>query len=711
MNYDEYSTLAMKHIDSICYMSDIETYELLYLNQQGMDSFGLQHHEDYQGKKCYQVLQGLDSPCPFCTNHKLEKGVPYEWQHHNPVINHHYFLTDHLIDLEGRPARLEFATDITHHFREVESLEERLDKERTLVSCVQTLTENLAVEDAISQLLATVGNYYQAMRAYIFEYDLTQGLCSNTYEWCLNPEDAAIHTLQNVPISVVDQFNESFESQGEFYISVLDEVVPRTSKLHKLLADQDIEALMVVPLHGRDGEIMGFIGVDNPVAHVPDLSLLISVSLFILNDLTKRRMYEKLDRMNYTDNLTGLNNRQRYMEHLREFEAAPPPSIGIVYADLNGLRPINEQYGQTQGDYHIIHNAMLLKDIFSTYVYRMGGDEFIALCPGVHKSDFQRRVSQLRTRIHLDDRYDMSIGTVFQEGRYQMIHEVSRAEEIMFIEKQRYYSSTFQKGHHYATGAVNTLLEELAQGMFMVYLQAKVDLATGQITGAEALIRKKDESGSLIPPDRFIPIYEREKIIRHVDLFVVETVCRTLRGWIDEGNPLKLSLNLSRVTLTEHEIIDDVEAICQKYNVPVELLDLEVTESSNQIDKLNLQEKINQAKGKGFPVSLDDFGADYSNLLMLTSAQFSQVKLDKSLIENLCEDPKNKIIVEQTIHMCHSLGMDDSLAEGIETQEQRSLLTQVGCRSGQGYLFARPMPIPDFYALFQRQLETGEPLA
>ncbi len=700
---NKYSVIAMDNVNALCYISDPDTYELLYLNEHTKNAFGMKDDSEYVGKMCYSVLQGLDKPCDFCTNSRLMTEKVIQWDYHNLVLDRYYSLTDHLLNVDGKGVRLEFAIDVSEHRAELSRLEGSLKTEQTLVKCIQTLSDNIEIDQAIDNLLSHIGEYYKSERAYIFEFDFKNDIMNNTYEWCSDPSKVEIHNLQAVPLEYIARWIEKFETEGEFYITTLSEEADPNSEEYKTLSAQGITSLMAAPLLGVDGRIVGFIGVDDATLNLKNISLLRSVSLFVLNDITKRRMYETLEELNYTDTLTGLYNRTKYMERLRELESTPPSRLGIVYADINGLRPINETYGQQQGDFFIMRNALLLTEIFGKNVYRLGGDEFVVLTTSPTEEQFKSQLQALRAELDSSNECDMAIGTVFKSGKIDVLKELSYADELMSIDKQSYYSSTSKTVRMYKQGTIKSLLEELDRGQFGVYLQAKVDLESGKITGAEALVRKWDEDGLLIPPIKFIPIYEREKIVRHVDYFVIETVCKTLRQWMDEGNPIKISLNLSRVTFMEYNIIRDMKMICDRYNVPTELIDIEITESSNKIDNENLRERIVEAKHHGFSVSLDDFGAEYSNLLMLANMEFSQIKIDKSLIDHICDDWKSRTIVEYAIAMCKQLKMDNSLAEGVETEEQRLVLKSIGCRSGQGYLFAKPMALDDFYAKYKAQ--------
>ncbi len=704
MSMNDYlSTIVADNLDAICYISDIETYDLLYLNKLCRDTFNLPNESDYVGKKCYKILQGKDKPCEFCTNAFLKKGEPYKWEFYNAGVNGFFSLVDLLVEVDGRKTRLEFAMDVTSHHNTINSLETNLETEKAVNNCIQTLSENLSIDDAINNMLENIGLYYKAERSYIFEFDYTNNIIKNTYEWCRDPAKSEIANLQSIDMVNVERWVNKFNTMGEFYISKLSDDVDTSSAEFQILDAQGINSLMATPFRQKSGKIMGFLGVDNPEKHLNNTVLLNSVSLIIYNDLTKRRLYERLEQMNYTDTLTGCYNRAKYMQVLRDYNAEPPKKMGVIFADINGLRPINETYGQLQGDHFIMKNALLLMEIFGDNVYRLGGDEFVAFCENVDEEYFLAMTRNLERRMNREpNEYNMSFGGVYKSGKFDITKLISNADELMSVEKQRYYKLKFDDGIIYKVGVVETLLNELKNGSFQVYLQPKFEIDTFKINGAEALVRKFDENGKIVPPTEFIPLYENEKIVRHVDFFVLETVCKTLRNWLDKGVELKISVNLSRMTFMEKHVIDDVKKVCAKHDVPLDLIDLEITETSNKIDNLNLTNKVVEAKQAGISISLDDFGAEYSNLLMLTSVDFSQIKLDKSLIDDICTDEKNKTVVKYAIKMCKDMHMDDVLAEGVETEEQRAQLSEIGCKSGQGYLFSRPITIDEFYELYKK---------
>ncbi len=186
-------------------------------------------------------------------------------------------------------------------------------------------------------------------------------------------------------------------------------------------------------------------------------------------------------------------------------------------------------------------------------------------------------------------------------------------------------------------------------------------------------------------------------IIRHVDMFVIESVCKLLKTWISEGKEIPISVNLSRVTLQEYGIVDSIVEICDRYQIPHHLLVVEVTERIGLIENDIASALIETFKSHGFHISLDDFGCAYSNIITLAQIEVDEVKIDKSLVDHIITNPKSRILVRNIVSMCNELEGSATLAEGIETKEQAQLLHEFGCRLGQGYYYSRPLPVEEFY--------------
>ena len=688
----------------VAYATDTATNEILYMTQAAATLYGFKDVQETYGKKCYQLIQGLDTVCPFCTNSKLKPGQPYHWEHYNEKLQMWFDITDILVMYEGKNCRLEIARDITDQNEKFDRVSNRLTVEETLVECIQTLSSEPDVSTAVDHFLEIIGHFYAADRAYIFEYEKDH--IKNTFEWCAPDILYQMEVLQEIPIEYVSEWNYKFELDGEFFITSLDKDLAVDSPEYHILKDQGIESLAVAPLR-KNGQIIGFLGVDNPTESTDDLTLLRSVCSFVLEEMERRRLIRDLERSSYTDLLTGLQNRNSYIKMLDRLSEQTLRSLGVIYIDINGMKKINDNNGHEYGDRVIKKVADTLKSHVGCEAYRVGGDEFTVLCVDIDEKDFNMLTERLIRDFDRNKKYDVSIGHTWREGNVSPNEEILKADDLMYAEKQRYYHAILQGDRIVRAGIATELLRDISDHRFEVYYQPQICLKDGRIIGAEALVRKRDKQGKLILPDQFIPNYERERVIRHLDLFVFQMVCADLQRWKSQGIETHISSNFSRVTLMASDIVTQIKQICWEYGVPAQNITIEVTENISKLEPQQLLKLMDQIVAEGFSVSLDDFGSKYSNLSILTTLEFSEIKFDKSLVDRLSSDVKSRIIMKNTMQICQELPMTRSLAEGIETVEQLDLLHQYHCDYGQGYYFAKPMSSDAFFELVKLEQMLG----
>ncbi len=244
----------------------------------------------------------------------------------------------------------------------------------------------------------------------------------------------------------------------------------------------------------------------------------------------------------------------------------------------------------------------------------------------------------------------------------------------------------------------------LANGEFEVYLQPKLDLAQNEIEGAEALIRWNSPEKGLIPPAQFVDLFEKNGFIKKIDLFVFETICKYMRKWIDTEVPLlTVSVNLSRLHFMEKNFLDEFDAIRQKYDVPAKYLEFELTERTVFEETELLTDVMYHMREKGYSCSLDDFGSGYSSLNILKELPINVIKLDRGFFIGQYNE-QSRIIIRAIINMAKELDMK-TVAEGVDTPEQCSFLRESGCTMMQAFLYAKPMPIPNFESMF---FQTGK---
>ncbi len=213
-------------------------------------------------------------------------------------------------------------------------------------------------------------------------------------------------------------------------------------------------------------------------------------------------------------------------------------------------------------------------------------------------------------------------------------------------------------------------------------------------------MRYYDQEKGTIPPSRFLPYIEKAGLIRYIDLFVLRDVCRLLRQWMACGRePLPISLNFSRSTILEPGILEEVNRIVESFDIPKQLLEIEVTETIGSIDNASLKAIVNQFVQAGYQIALDDFGAEYSNIYVLYSLNISTLKLDRRIISDIYHDNRARLVVKQIIELCRQLGIT-SVAEGVETEQHLEILREMDCDVIQGYYLNKPLPENEFYTQY-----------
>lgn len=321
--------------------------------------------------------------------------------------------------------------------RTKEQIRQRLEIATVLNSCVGKLNSDTDIDVGINNLLATVNGYFQADRTYVFEIDPDRDVLINTFESICGQEvSAQMDNLQEVPVSVIKVWMQNFRQGRSYYMSDLEQ--ERGQPSYEMLKAQQVWRLLAVPLM-KGGAMVGFLGVDNPRAHYDDATLLASIQFFVTNSLDRKKQQAYLEKLSYRDMLTGLYNRNRYIERLEAYKQVQDQQIGAIYIDLNGLKKVNDEQGHRAGDELIVRAAGTIAGIFAEDAYRVGGDEFVVILLDVSREDFARKTEQLRRQMQ-ENGVDASIGGVWQASTENLENLLRRADENMYREKKRYYS-------------------------------------------------------------------------------------------------------------------------------------------------------------------------------------------------------------------------------------------------------------------------------
>ncbi len=695
MNYSQIASVVTDVLRDAVYVTDVDTNDIYYINETAADLFSVDVADvsSWQGHKCYEVIQKRNTPCDFCTNHLLNEDSYHSWEHHYAPKGKVMFLQDRLIRVEGKNLRLCVMNDITDQRRLETELREKLTEEQALNACIEHLHTNESPTLLMFNLLGIVGRYFDAENVHIFRADYKNNRMEMMFEWYKTTQFKRIADLRYLNFSDLKGWFEHFNSTDFSYNNKSETIF---DSLHDIKKALNIGSLITVPWRSSNGKIEGFLGLESPKTHLDKKVFLHSLTKIIADFLDKLELNDALHSLSLTDAMTGLGNRYSYRLKMEQIEKQAPKTLGVIYMDINGLKQLNDEYGQAYGDKTIEKVASMLFKVFSMNAFRISGDDFIVLCANIDECVFYRDVAQLKDDIGSSG-ISVCLGTSFSSRNIDIHKQIEAADGMMYTEKQQMYSSS-QSSQKYRNSLADNLINEIAQSRFSVYLQPQIELDTGNLIGAEALIRKNDNEGKIISPINFLPFYEQQEIIQHIDFYVLETICKQFAVWdaLTPGNNIKVSTNFSRITLKEPNIVDKVMSICDSYSVSPARIVVEITESVEVFEREKLGMLLFEFTKKGFTVSLDDFGSGHSNLSVLTSSNFDEVKIDKSIVDNIVDNSKSLAIAKLIVNMCEDFNIETSVAEGVEYSEQYNMLRSLKCTIGQGYFFDKPLPISEF---------------
>lgn len=702
MKRDINTLSLLNEISELVYVSDPETYELLFVNQTGCQTL---HLENYKHKKCYEVLQGKTSPCEFCTNDRLCDDNFYTWEFTNPSIGRHFLLKDKIIQWHGKTARMEIAFDITERELQKQELKNMLDVQTLITNCVRMLYAVDDLDQTINAVLTQIGEFLVSDRAYVFE--IKDELMNNTHEWTAPGISLQLEKLQQLDLSLISDWLPFFEKNDCIIIDDVEQLQKTNPAAYATLHAQEITSLIAAPIF-LDNKLAGYIGIDNYDSEKIKNSsyLLLSMSIFLSYAIRHRNHVDMLHRLSYHDLLTNALNRNAFMDVLSQFRPGQYASAGIIYIDINGMKEINDFYGHHQGDKILITTVAKVFNLFKPdELFRIGGDEFVIITYDLTETDFYEKFNLLRNIFCEKTNLPFSIatGSCWVKSPSDLNSLLQQADSAMYTDKKKFYygKEKTSRYRHNLDDILNlanysALQEALTAGQFCIYFQPKISLDTEEFIGSEALIRYINQAGEIIAPNNFIPILEEARLIKMLDLYVFEEVCKQINIWKERKLRVKpVSINLSRSTLSYHFLADQLLALITKHNIDISLLELEVTETAEVDNQLVFSQALEKLKEYGFSISIDDFGVRNASLSLFTTINFDILKLDRSLVKTLAQNQKARILIRSLAVICSDLGIK-LIAEGVETLEQLDILKELRCNEVQGYLFSKPLPLNDF---------------
>ncbi|MFM7603357.1 MAG: EAL domain-containing protein [Pseudanabaena sp.] len=677
---------------------DRATLEFLAVNQAAINHYGYSK-EEFLSMTLQDIRPVEDIPMLLDALSKVSLGfsVPEVWRHCKKDGTQIFVeVSAHTLDYQNHKCELILINDITQKMQAEEALKRAEARYRSIF-------EN-AIEGIFQSTVDGKFLISNPMLAKIYGYD--------------SPEDL-IATLTNIQQLYTDP--------------------QRRSELIKLLEEQEEVKFFESAVYRKDGSI---IWTSENIHAVYDIAGHIPYFEGTVEDITaNKRAKAEIEHLAFHDSLTNLPNRvlfrerlstalvnastqlQVYLDHNNFAEIKViPPLLAVLFLDLDRFKLVNDTMGHAAGDRLLIEVAKRLSEcmIESTFLARMGGDEFMIFVPELQSVESIQQFAQLILQSFESpffvEEMALHIGTSIGISLYPndgMDEEtlMKNADTAMFRAKER--GRNHYQLYNHAIGAKvkeyvaieNGIRQALERSEFQVFYQPQINLVTGEIDCMEALVRWLHPELGWVPPNQFIPAAEEHGLIVRLGEWVLRTACTQNRLWQREGlPPIRMAVNFSAKQFQVTDLCDRIMQILAETDLDPQYLELEITESLVMQDQNTTIAMLKQLQSRGVRVSIDDFGTGYSSLSYLRLLPVSKVKIDASFIRETPQNNDDAAITSTIIAMAHNLNLR-AIAEGVERKEQLEFLRSHNCDAVQGYLFSRPVPAPEATLLLQAQLK------
>ena len=446
---------------------------------------------------------------------------------------------------------------------------------------------------------------------------------------------------------------------------------------------------------------------------ITDINAVLDVLTF---HAARWRMINRIKDMQFIDGLTGLVNAGGFLTYIDSLiEKKELSKYNAYYFNLSRFSLVNRRFGSSETDKIIVRYTEAIQDFLipGELLGRLGGDNFTALVLKERTEEFLQILSGVITYGMLGDK-EMSVKISAVAGVVELDENIFECGSILndaamamnvakHVSKRPFMFATQQmraKGFKDKQIA-SSFMEALYNDEFKVFYQPKVSGQDYRIVGGEALSRWYRD-GVMMPPMDFIPVIEQNGTVCLLDFYVLEQVCKDITQWLKAGlNVGRISVNFSRKHLSNPHLVEDIMDVLRKYDMAGRYIEIELTETVDEVESNLLIEFIKRMKYHKVRISIDDFGTGYSSLNMLRSFAVDVLKVDKSFLDNL--DERNKIVLSNIIRMAQELNME-VVAEGVETKEQALYLGSIGCHTLQGFLFDKPLPKEEFEVKIQNEV-------
>ena len=647
---------------------DAQTRELLFANSAALKAFP-PTMVSFKGKKCHEFFMGSDVPCSYCPIPKLGK----DQKEINVNVQNGQLMFDVKLvrgEYAGREVFTEYVTDVTSIYASKKNY-----------------------RSAVEKILVDSPNIVRAMRINLSEnsiFDIYAGAS---------------------PKKGIDEFFADEKKlipgsdQEAVYTSVFS-VDGLKKAMSEGKPDLTLDTFMMIDGRTQNVRIHAAF-LQNPGSGETESFYTVSV---------KASDEQAPDRI---DSLTGTYTHTGFIAKSREILERTDSYYYLLSIDINGFSQINSAFGMSLGNRILKETASLISDNLKEdeIISRTYGDRFVVLRKNEHTEKDEevlllREIADKLKKLLADEGIELEISfssgayiiepkQIFKEDISEMMEKAGTARKSakeLHITGTRMYDSDYHRAKRKEIQLLASFGQAMEAGEIVPYYQAQYDNRTGELVGAETLVRWFSEKYGTVYPGEFIPVLENMGNFWRLDLHMVSCACKLLHSRSKEGKKLvPISVNLSRHDFVRKNFIDKILGIVDGYDIPHNLIHLEITESAYVEDPKLLINSVKRLKDSGFVVEMDDFGSGYSSLNMLKDVPVDVLKLDFRFIQDSASGNGN-IILRSIIDMAHAMELG-IIAEGVETEEQNELLKSMNCFKIQGYFYARPCPSGEFIKL------------
>lgn len=580
------------------------------------------------------------------------------------------------------------------------------------------LSGDMPFEVALRQIMEEVGKFFGACSGYVFLF----GPHSFEIAWAAEKDYSFPIGFENPTKKALDEWGELLKDDAHIFIpDTSDERVP--IELRAIWQKCGIKRSHNTPIF-IDGKLTGLLCFDNISKNTSQVFIVDMLTKSIGHAFRRFELEEYSRRLRFQDALTGYLNFDGFKQIAEErLKNEPNNNYALWYCDIRRFKYINDIFGYKIGDDFLkywldsINEHIGINDTFG----RISGDnvtiftqyndlseveslftaiaDSLSVFPGLQDKNFK---AEMICGVYLLEKQDVAEGDINKMLNWaniaqKSVKNLSGSRIALYDEEIRNSQlRELQISQHLEVG--------LSNGEFYINCQPQYNYATGELVGAEALVRWSHPQLGLVSPGEFIPLLERAGLITDLDFYVWEETCKFMRFLLDNGDAfafVPLSVNISRVDIYIPNLSDRFLELVKKYDLTPEMLRLEITESAYMADSDQLIEVVNSFQEAGFTVEMDDFGSGYSSLNSLKEVSVDVLKLDMRFLSGGYDTDRGRNILRSVVSMARGLDLS-VIAEGVETKEQADFLLSIGCEVMQGYYFSKPVSLTAFMMVLRK---------